>query len=127
MFGKPSKTNKMELQWAASLYETAKNANVPFFFKQVSHNKPDQGINALELYLSDQSENLADPESADCFRRYPKVVGLPMIPPTIEGSRLSQAELEKYMKPSIVRNVKQKNEPAVHEPESASTAQQQAE
>src|ERR1019366_9502070 len=96
MSGTLSKTNAMELQWAASLYDAAQNAGVPFLFKQISHKKPEQGVNALGLYVAHRNGGLAAPESVDCMREYPMVAGYPIIPPEIRGGRLDQAEWESY-------------------------------
>jgi protein gp37 len=98
MSGHASEKYPMDLSWAASLYETAKKANVPFLFKQISHEKPEQGINALGLYLAHLDERHTDPESVDCVRQYPEIEGFPIVPPRIRGTRLNQAEWGKYLK-----------------------------
>jgi protein gp37 len=96
MSGANSKTDPMELRWAAGLYDTAHSAGIPFLFKQISHVKPEQGINALGLYLAQRDAMPANPETVDCVREYPKVPGHPIISPGIEGVRLSHSEWESY-------------------------------
>jgi hypothetical protein len=96
MSGPNSKTDPMELRWTAGLYDTAHSAGVPFLFKQISHTKPEQGINALGLYLAHRAGTMVNPETVDCVREYPKVPGHPIIPPGIQGVRLNQSEWESY-------------------------------
>jgi protein gp37 len=96
MSGAYSKTDPMDLRWAAALYDTAHSASVPFLFKQISHQKPEQGINALGLYLAHRDGWPAAPEAVDCVREYPEVAGHPIIHPGIQGMRLNQAEWESY-------------------------------
>ena len=39
----------IEMAWAASLYDKAQSAGVPYFWKQISRFRPEQGTNALAL------------------------------------------------------------------------------
>lgn len=96
MSGTLSKTHAMELRWAASLYDAAQTAGVPFLFKQISHKKPEQGVNALGLYLAHRNGELAAPESVDCMREYPMVAGYTLVPPGFHGMRMDQAGWQSY-------------------------------
>jgi protein gp37 len=125
MSGDCSESDPMQLSWAASLYDTTQRAGVPFLFKQISRYKPEQGINALGLYLAHVAGKKADPESVDCIRRYPQLEGFPIAPTGVKGARLSQAEWDEYMKPREASKVKRKKVPTGTKPESESAAQHQ--
>ena len=95
MSGELSKKYPMKLRWAASLYDAAQKARVPFLFKQVSHNMTERGIKALGLYLTERDGRSADPEIVDCIRQYPKV-NLRYSHPEPKGVRLDAKRWEKY-------------------------------
>jgi protein gp37 len=97
MSGKLSKKMAMNIEWAAALYRTAQAANVPFLFKQVSHQGAERGINALGLYLAEQIEGapLPDPATVDCVREYPDS-DLFFWKPEAEGQRFKQGDWDKY-------------------------------
>jgi protein gp37 len=97
MSGPLHKDRSMDLRWAASLYETAHSAGVPFVFKQVSHNLTERGINALGLFLAQRSGKPADPEKVDCIRQYPKLTG-PFTPPAPKGVRWTGEDWTKYLR-----------------------------
>jgi protein gp37 len=113
-----SKKYPMDIKWAASLYEAAKRAGVPFLFKQISHKKPEQGINALGLYLAYREEWSAGPDSVDCVRQYPSIDGFPIASTGIKGTRLSKPEWEKYLKPLNPMGRRRRNVGNVDSPES---------
>ena len=87
MSGELSKKYPMDLHWAASLYDSAQKAGVPFLFKQISHNTTERGINALGLYLAHRDGRTVDPETVDCVRQYP-AFNFPVSPPEPKGNRL---------------------------------------
>ena len=125
--GKCSKDHPMDMAWAASLYDLAQQKKIPFLFKQISHVKPEQGINSLSVYILDPEAEQAEPESFDCIREYPQIPGFAIVPPEASGVRLSQAQWKKYMKRSNAKKMKQKKVPTGSEPEVALPAQHQAE
>jgi protein gp37 len=86
----------MDMRWAAGLYDATKGANIPFLFKQISHKRPEQGINAFGLYLANRKGEAADPESVDCMREYPRVAGYTIVPPGFHGVRMDLAEWQSY-------------------------------
>jgi protein gp37 len=51
MSGPHWKDHVMDMRWAVDLYHAAKRQNVAYFFKQVSAQKDEQGIDALGLAL----------------------------------------------------------------------------
>ena len=104
MSGSLSTKYPMDLRWAASLYDSAQKAGVPFLFKQVSHNKTERGINALGLYLADRQGKTADPTNVDCVRQYP-MVELEFSPPEPKGVRLDAAGWGKYRRKLAVNGV----------------------
>jgi protein gp37 len=101
MSGTNSKTDPMDLRWAAFLYDATRRAEIPFLFKQISHLRPERGINALGLFLAARNGSQAKPESVDCVREYPEVAGYPIIQPGIKGMRLNQAEWESYRRRKV--------------------------
>jgi protein gp37 len=56
---------RMNVAWAAALYEQCEKANVAFLFKQVSARKSEQGVNALNLYLAERDGNRIDPRTCE--------------------------------------------------------------
>lgn len=91
MSGPLWRKKSMDLQWAASLFDAAGRAKVPFLFKQVSDNKTERGINALGLYLAHRAGKNPDPETVDCVRQYPKTE-LSFIQPQPKGQRWTRDE-----------------------------------
>ena len=97
MSGPLHKDRSMDLRWAATLYQTAHSAGVPFLFKQVSHNLTERGINALGLLLAQRSGKPTDPETVDCIRQYPKLA-VPFTPPSPKGVRWTTEDWTKYLR-----------------------------
>jgi protein gp37 len=94
MSGPESKNRPMDLRWAASLYDAASAAGVPFMFKQVSDFRTERGINALGLYLARRNGENVDPETVDCVRQYPST-SLSFSQPQPRGVRWTQNDWEK--------------------------------
>jgi protein gp37 len=83
----------MEMAWAASLYDKAQAAGIPYFWKQISAYRPEQGTNALALYLAKRDGIEVDPDAVDLIREFPETE-LPMIALDREkGKRLSANQL----------------------------------
>ena len=90
----------MDIRHAASLYDAAKNAKVPFLFKQMSAPRTENGINGLGLFLAMQQGKPVDPES-ECIREYPSI-DLNMEHPSPKGRRWTARQLRQYCaKPNI--------------------------
>jgi len=62
---------KMNIAWAANLYERCVANDVAFLFKQVSARKSEQGVNALNLYLAERDGKRIDPGTCELIRNWP--------------------------------------------------------
>jgi protein gp37 len=86
--------HEMDIRHAAALYDAARQARVPFLFKQMSARYTENGINGLGLYLSLQRGEPVDPES-ECIREYP-VTDLKIELPSPKGRRWNERKLRRY-------------------------------
>jgi hypothetical protein len=83
----------IEMAWAASLYDKAQSAGVPYFWKQISRFRPEQGTNALALYLAKRDGIEVDPKTVDLVREFPETE-LPMMAlDRDKGNRLNAKQL----------------------------------
>jgi hypothetical protein len=83
----------MEMKWAASLYDKAKAAKIPYFWKQISAYRPEQGIDALGLYLAKRDGIEVDPDTVNLIRDFPTTKP-PIMTLNIEkGKRSSEKQL----------------------------------
>jgi protein gp37 len=83
--------HEMDIRWAASLFDAAEKAHVPFLFKQMSAPKTESGINGLGLYLAARDGCEADSRT-DCIRIYPAGI----VPPLPKGKRWDTAQWRQY-------------------------------
>ncbi len=99
MSGPLHKDRRMELSWAASLYDACRKKQVPFLFKQVSNIHTERGINALGLFVAHRAGKPANPKTVDCIRQYPRP-GFPIsfTPPKPKGVRWSEHDWGKYLR-----------------------------
>lgn len=97
MSGKLWKDRSMKLEWAASLYDAAQRARVPFLFKQISDEDTEQGINALGLYLAHRSGQNPDFTKDYCIREYPESE-LSFIQPAPKGKQWTQKEWDHFLR-----------------------------
>ena len=103
MSGSRAKSRPMQIEWAANLYDISRRAGTPFFFKQVSASRNEQGCNALGLYLAEQRGEHANPESVDLCRELP-ATPLPLLPLNMEkGHRFTETEWSKYKLEQCIR------------------------
>jgi protein gp37 len=88
--------NKMQIEWAAEIYERSKDyPDVHYFYKQSSARRSERGIDALGRYLG-----LLKGGKADLIREIPPA-DLPMLPLSIEkGHRFTDDEWTEYQQAS---------------------------
>jgi hypothetical protein len=92
--------HEMDIRHAASLYDAAKKANVPFLFKQMSALYTESGINGLGLFLALRRGDPVDQES-ECIREYPQT-DLNIEPSSPKGRRWTARQFRQYCaKPNI--------------------------
>jgi protein gp37 len=83
----------MKIEWAASLYDKAKAAGIPYFWKQISAYRSENGIDALGLYLAQRAGIEVDPDAVNLVRQVPET-DLPMMALDREkGKRLTAKQL----------------------------------
>ncbi len=92
MSGPTWAANKMDIRWAAEIYERSKEyPGVHYFFKQSSARRSEKGIDALGRYLGLLKEGKAD------LIRWIPPTDLPMLPLSIEkGHRFTDHEWADY-------------------------------
>jgi protein gp37 len=96
MSGELWQEKQMRIEWAASLYDLTRRTGTPFFFKQASTGKSEQGSNALGLHLAERQGLTADPKTVDLVREVPETP-LPLLPLNREkGRRFSVKEWHRY-------------------------------
>ena len=96
MSGDLWRQKQMRIEWAAGLYDLTRRTGTPFFFKQVSSYRNEQGSNALGLHLADRQGLPADPETVVLVREVPETQ-LPLLPLNREkGRRFTAKEWQRY-------------------------------
>lgn len=88
-------TNRMEMTWAAEVYDLCKEQRTPFLFKQASNLYTERGINALSLLLAERESRDVDPATVQLIRHYPRT-DLPLLPFTEHGRRFSGEDWAGY-------------------------------
>lgn len=86
---------RMELVWAAEVYDLCRDRGIPFLFKQASDQFSERGINALNLYLAERTGKAADPDKVSLLRSYPHTT-LPLLPLVEQGTRFTDSEYKRY-------------------------------
>jgi protein gp37 len=93
MSGPTWQQNKMEMKWAAELYEKSRTAKAAYFFKQSSAYRSEHGIDGLGRYLQ-----LFKDGKPDLLREIPPT-SIPMLPLSIDkGHRFTDQAWEQYQK-----------------------------
>jgi protein gp37 len=95
MSGPLYKKHRMDLAWAAEIYDRCQLASIPFLFKQSSNFVSERGINGLSLFLEERAGRQADPAAVPLLRAYPETE-LPLLPFVEYGQRFSAEDYAEY-------------------------------